>query len=185
MIVACSHVIFDVETAGVALVSLPENPYEMQKKRFMSLRSIAMIPQFLLIALFAKVSILGVYASDGLQQGAGTQNAGRWVLSYDAGYLDEQGNYAGGSEIMHLAAHKGKLFAANGYWMDGRWEIPSDGQKQSAQVLRLDSSDGVWQVDLDTGKENGLGLEFMKANILKSVTFRYDGKGQPLADPES
>ena len=41
-----------------------------------------------------------------------------WTQSYDAGYADGGGAYAGGSEIMHLAAHKGKLYAANGYWKD-------------------------------------------------------------------
>ena len=37
----------------------------------------------------------------------------RWEQSYDAGYTDGKGAYAGGSEIMHLVAHKGKLYAAN------------------------------------------------------------------------
>ena len=109
----------------------------------------------------------------------------RWVQSYDAGRVDANGAYAGGSEIMHLAAHRGKLFAANGYWMDGRWAIPPEGQKQSAQVLRLDSADGQWQVDLDMGKANEFGLAYMKGNILKSVTFTRDESGKPLAEPQS
>ena len=104
----------------------------------------------------------------------------QWRQSYDAGYLDQAGAYAGGSEIMHLVAHKGKLYAANGYWVDGRWVIPPEGQKQSAQVLRLDQSGGEWQVDLDTGKSNGLGLEYMKGNVLKSVTFTRDASGAAL-----
>ena len=81
----------------------------------------------------------------------------RWRQSYDAGYVDQSGAYAGGSEIMHLVAHKGKMYAANGYWVDARWVIPPEGRKQSAQVLRLDQADGEWQVDLDTGKTNGWG----------------------------
>lgn len=109
----------------------------------------------------------------------------RWVQTYDAGYVDAQGAYAGGSEIMHLTAHGGKLFAANGYWMDGRWEISPTGQKQSAQVLRLDSTGGQWQVDLDMGRANELGLEYMKGNTLKSVTFTRDASGERLAEPES
>ncbi|HAY83303.1 MAG TPA: hypothetical protein DCY79_26145 [Planctomycetaceae bacterium] len=109
----------------------------------------------------------------------------QWVSSYDAGYRDRQGAYAGGSEIMHLAAHQKRLFAANGYWMDARWTIPPEGHKQSAQVLRLDSAKGEWQVDLDTGQANDLGLEYMKGNILKSVTFTRDATGQPLAEPKS
>ena len=76
----------------------------------------------------------------------------KWLQSFDAGYFDDKGQWAGGSEIMHLSAHKGKLYAANGYWLDARWVIPPDGQKQSAQVLRLDQANGKWQVDLDLGK---------------------------------
>ncbi len=107
----------------------------------------------------------------------------RWMQSYNAGYIDENGAYAGGSEIMHLVAHRGKLYAANGYWVDSHWVIPPDDQKQSAQVLRLDSSDGQWQVDLDCGKGNEFGLTYMKGNILKSVTFTRDLTGQLLQQP--
>jgi len=107
----------------------------------------------------------------------------RWSLSYDAGYRDENGAYAGGSEIMHIVSHQGKLYAANGYWMDARWVIPPDAQKQSAQVLRLDKSDGTWQVDLEMGSTNGYDLRYMKGNILKSVTFSYGADGKPLPIP--
>ena len=107
----------------------------------------------------------------------------RWRQSYDAGYIDQSGAYAGGSEIMHIVAHAGKMYAANGYWVDARWVIPPEGQKQSAQVLRLDQAGGEWQVDLDTGKSNGMGLEYMKGNVLKSVTFTRDRSGGLLAQP--
>ena len=108
-----------------------------------------------------------------------------WRQSYDAGYLDEKGAYAGGSEIMHLVSHKGKLYASNGYWVDAHWVIPPDGQKQSAQVLRLDSLAGKWQVDLDMGQSNDRELAYMKGNILKSVTFTRDASGKPLPSPEN
>ena len=109
----------------------------------------------------------------------------RWVQSYDAGYTDAGDAHAGGSEIMHLVAHKGKLYAANGYWVDSRWVIPPDAQKQSAQVLRKDTADGSWQVDLDMGRSNGFGLLYMKGNILKSVTFTRDAFGKPLKEPQN
>ncbi|HCQ39016.1 MAG TPA: hypothetical protein DIV39_07655 [Verrucomicrobiales bacterium] len=107
----------------------------------------------------------------------------RWRQSYHAGHLDQSGAYAGGSEIMHLVAHQGKMYAANGYWVDARWVIPPEGQRQSAQVLRLDKAAGEWQVDLDTGKSNGMGLEYMKGNVLKSVTFTRNKDGGLLANP--
>jgi poly(A) polymerase len=86
---------------------------------------------------------------------------------------------------MHLVTHKGKLYASNGYWVDAHWVIPPDGQKQSAQVLRLDSLDAEWQVDLDMGKSNDRGLAYMKGNILKSVTFTRDATGNPLPQPQN
>ena len=91
-----------------------------------------------------------------LANGAEQQQA-HWTQSYDAGYEDLKGAYAGGSEIMHIVSHKGKLYASNGYWVDAHWVIPPDGQKQSAQVLRLDSLAGKWQVDLDMGQSNDRG----------------------------
>ncbi|MFP6874881.1 MAG: NIPSNAP family protein [Verrucomicrobiales bacterium] len=109
----------------------------------------------------------------------------QWQQSYSAGFTDDNGAWAGGSEIMHLAAHKGKLFASNGYWVDARWEIPPDGQKQSAQVLRLDAADEHWQVDLEMGHANNLGLQYMKGNILKSITFTRDMSGAPLPKPQN
>ncbi|MCP4847818.1 MAG: hypothetical protein GY899_07730 [Verrucomicrobiaceae bacterium] len=112
-------------------------------------------------------------------------NHDRWQRSFAAGFTDDDGAWAGGSEIMHLAAHKGKLFASNGYWVDSRWEIPPDGQKQSAQVLRLDGAHAGWQVDLDMGKTNNLGLQYMKGNILKSVTFTRDMSGKLLPQPKN
>ena len=118
-----------------------------------------------------------------LATAAFADESARWTLSYDAGYRDDHGAYAGGSEIMHIASHHRKLFAANGYWMDARWVIPPDAEKQSAQVLRLDSSNGTWQVDLEMGKTNGYGLRYMKGNILKSVTFTRDANGKLLREP--
>ena len=54
-----------------------------------------------------------------------------WIQSYNSGYIDTKGKFAGGSEIMHLVSHKEKIYAANGYWMDARWAIPPIGQRQS------------------------------------------------------
>ena len=109
-----------------------------------------------------------------------------WVQSYDAGYPDANGAWAGGSEMMHLASHKGMLFASNGYWVDSHWVIPPEGQRQSAQVLRLDAPESQWQVELDMGKSNDdLGLEYMKGNILKSVTFTRDAEGEKLDQPKT
>jgi len=133
------------------------------------------------IRTFVLFTLLLSVQANGAEQNSQT----RWTQSYDAGYLDKDGAYAGGSEIMHIVSHKGKLFASNGFWVDARWVIPPDGQKQSAQVLRLDSLDAKWQVDLDMGQSNDRELAYMKGNILKSVTFTRDASGKPLPSPEN
>ena len=107
-----------------------------------------------------------------------------WKQSYDAGYVDPGGRYAGGSEIMHLVPHGGKLFAANGYWMDPRWSNRPYPRRRSTQVLRLDAPQAEWRVDLDTTPPGTEGPRYMKGNILKSVTFTRDGSGRLLPEPK-
>ena len=43
---------------------------------------------------------------------------GGWHTSFLSACLDRNGRLTGGSQIMHLVAHKGQLYAANGYWED-------------------------------------------------------------------
>jgi hypothetical protein len=102
-----------------------------------------------------------------------------WVKSFQAGYTDRNGRYVGGSEILHLAGHKGSLYAANGYWMDSRnlWYGGKDFRTGWAQILRLDTPDGKWEVDLE------LGPLHLRPTALKSVAFTTDGAGKPLDAP--
>jgi len=145
---------------------------------------VAVTASALLAAALGQVACAGDANSANPKPTAATGTARvEWTQSYDAGYTDNKGAHAGGSEIMHLVPHKGKLYAANGYWMDSRWQKPP-ARQQSAQVLRLDSADGRWQVDLDMGKSNGRNLRYMKGNILKSVTLTRDGAGKRLAKPK-
>jgi len=101
-----------------------------------------------------------------------------WQRSFRAGCLDPRGRLAGGSEVLHLIGHAGKLYAAVGYWMDPRnpWYGGSTANGAWAQILRLDSPDGAWQVDLDMPRH-------LRAEVLRSVTFRTDGSGRALPDP--
>ncbi len=103
-----------------------------------------------------------------------------WSQSYEAGYTDANGQYCGGSEVMHIKAHGGKLFAFNGYWEDARYTpsvVPFN--SSSAQVLRLDEPNGTWTVDLDTGSA---GVAHMKGNIMHSVEFGTDSQGRLLPE---
>ena len=101
-----------------------------------------------------------------------------WERSYRSGCPDDAGKLAGGSEVLHLVAHKGKLYAAVGYWMDPRnpWYGGAPATGSWAQVLRLDSPAARWQVDLDMPMH-------LRPEILHSATFTTDGTGRPLPSP--
>lgn len=87
----------------------------------------------------------------------------------------------GGTEIRALAAFEGKLFAANGYWMDTERENPT---LPGAQVLRLDGPGSAWQVDLELTDRTPRGLRLYQAiSTLQRVRFTTDGAGRPLSEP--
>ena len=102
-----------------------------------------------------------------------------WERSYQAGVTDRNGQYMGGSETMHIVSHKGRLFAGIGYWEDSRniWYGGKDPAAGWAQVLRLDKPGGQWQVDLE------MRPQYLRAEILKSITFTTNGKGELLKVP--
>ena len=103
---------------------------------------------------------------------AQSKTDGGWEQSFKAGTIDKStGKPIRGTEIEHLTAHKGRLYAGNGYWMDprGHAKIPW------SQVLVLDSPNGNWKVDL------ALGPRHLRVTVLESVTFTTDGKGKALA----
>ena len=105
-----------------------------------------------------------------------------WERSYQAGGTDVNGKFMGGSAIVHLVGHKGKLYAGNSYWCDSNnyWTSgfdPSKYYRPWAQVLRLDSPGGNWVEDFH------LGPEHQRAAILESVTFATDHEGNALGEP--
>jgi len=52
-----------------------------------------------------------------------------WVRSFAAGKKDSNGQFLGGSEVHHIVGHKGKLYAATGYWMDANNTYYSAGKR--------------------------------------------------------
>lgn len=106
---------------------------------------------------------------------------GGWSASFTAGCVDANGSFMGGSQVMHLVSHQGRLYGAVGYWRDSRnvWYGGSDGRLGWAQVIRLDEAHGPWKVDLE------LGAQHLRTELLKSVTFTRDAAGQPLASPQT
>ena len=128
---------------------------------------------------FAAVLLLVQFCSSGESADrvpdAQSDSVGGWKRCFKAGSADASGRLVGGTEIIHLVTHKGRLYAGNGYWMDtaGKAQIPW------AQVLVLDSPEGSWKVDL------ALGPRHLRVTILKSVTFKTDGNGAALDVPVS
>jgi hypothetical protein len=104
-----------------------------------------------------------------------------WKQSLPIRWGEAQITAIGGTELRELAVFDKKLFAGNGYWMDteaGNSALPG------AQVLRLDSSDSQWQVDLELTDRTPLGLRlYMAISTLEKVRFTTDSAGQPLTDP--
>lgn len=141
----------------------------------------ALLRRFVHAALLA----LGILANTGASAETACRPppppAAGWQASFVAGCRDHAGRYAGGSQVLHLVPHKGRLYAASGYWMDAN-SPPYGGQDPStgwAQVLRLDGPGQPWAVDLE------LGPRHVRTELLASVTFTQDGAGQPLAAPET
>jgi hypothetical protein len=106
-------------------------------------------------------------------------HADEWEKSFTAGQRDANGRYMGGSETLHLVGHAGKLYAAVGYWFDERniFYGGDDPRTGWAQILRLDSPNGEWQVDLDMGGRH------LRPETLKEITLTTDGQGALLDKP--
>jgi len=105
-------------------------------------------------------------------------------IAYSADYLagtrDSAGNFIGGTEIMNLALHGGKLYAGVGYWMD----LPYLKNKENypwtgAQILVKDSADSSWRL------EHSLGPQTLRVDALKSIVFTTDYQGNKLPQPVS
>eukprot|EP00408_Alexandrium_pacificum_P034006 CAMPEP_0171287316 /NCGR_PEP_ID=MMETSP0790-20130122/69483_1 /TAXON_ID=2925 /ORGANISM="Alexandrium catenella, Strain OF101" /LENGTH=609 /DNA_ID=CAMNT_0011756823 /DNA_START=27 /DNA_END=1856 /DNA_ORIENTATION=+ len=105
-----------------------------------------------------------------------------WTHVLQSGYRDVKGEYVGGSEITHLAAYRGKMYATNGYWMDARQDT------QSAQVLIQEGANARWRVELDFSKAADLwdvpGASFshaVRGTVLKALDVTKDSKGKSVS----
>jgi hypothetical protein len=112
--------------------------------------------------------------------GAPSTKSADFEVSWQAGGHDNAGQFMGGTEVMHLAVHQGKIFAGTGVLLD----VPGSDPRIGAQILRLDSAHGQWQVDwnFDEYLDNGRP-RFVRLEMLKEVTFTTDGAGQTLPEP--
>src|SRR5262249_44419407 len=101
-------------------------------------------------------------------------------VSLHTSEMDALGHRLGGTELINLVSHEGKLYAGNGYWMD-----PAEGSPGSApQVLVLDSPTAAWREEHAFAAVDASGdLVFGRLTALAALTFTTDGTGAPLPAP--
>ena len=90
--------------------------------------------------------------------------------SYVAGTGDSAGQFMGGTELMNIVAHQGKLYAGVGYWEDAAGRDVRPG----AQIVVRDAPMAPWRVD-----HSFPGT--VRVDSLRSFTFRTDGRGRRVA----
>jgi hypothetical protein len=90
-------------------------------------------------------------------------------VSYVSGSTDPSGQFMGGTELMNIVAHEGKLYAGMGYWKDAADRDPRPG----AQVLVRDGPAAPWRVD-----HSFPGT--LRMDALRSFTFTTDGRGKRI-----
>jgi hypothetical protein len=104
-----------------------------------------------------------------------------WKQSLPVRYGDPAINPIGGTEVRALVAFDNSLFAAIGYWMDIEKNNPA---LPGAQVLRLDSPESAWRVDLELSDRAPSGLRAYQAiSNLQKVGFANDARGRPMPNP--
>jgi hypothetical protein len=93
--------------------------------------------------------------------------------SMQAGGRDANGNLIAGTEVMHLVAHQGRLYASTSLWMEKDPAVP-----KACQVLVLDSPKGPWRVEHQFTTNN------LRYGCLRTVTFSTDANGNGISPVE-
>jgi ribosomal protein S18 acetylase RimI-like enzyme len=98
----------------------------------------------------------------------------RFQVDYVPGSEDPQGRVLSATETTALVAHRGQLFATFG---GARKSADSDPDFRGYAVVRKESADSPWQVDLD------LGPYPFRTETMTSVAFHTDYQGRKLPEP--
>lgn len=94
---------------------------------------------------------------------------------FTAGVRDDSHCLLGGTEVLHLVPHRGRLYASLSYKLNAY--LPED-PPTGAQIIVLDRPDGNWRL------VQGYERAHWRAT-LESVTFTEDGRGRTLEAPVS
>jgi hypothetical protein len=114
----------------------------------------------------------------GFSQSAFTQSQVDWfkfTKDYNPGTFDSNGKYLGGTDLMYLVNHKGKLWAGTSVWNDNPGTDPTPGP----QILVKENSSANWKVDTSMG--NG----YLRTDAFYSFVFTKDKFGNTLSIPDT
>ena len=115
-----------------------------------------------------------------------------WRVSLPSGSKDVDGTVMSSTEVRSFAVMDGKLFAAQGIWMD-----PDDAaaDQPGPQILVLDRSEsegGRWRVDLELTERVDrptagahLRHRYTTFSTMRALRFEHDASGERLAAPVS
>jgi hypothetical protein len=101
----------------------------------------------------------------------------RFTQDYFPGTKDPQGRIIAATEANQLVAHRGQLFASFGATY--RNPPTPDPGFQGFAILRKESANGPWLVDLD------LGPAPYRVEVMASINFTTDAQGRKLPQPSA
>ncbi len=98
-----------------------------------------------LVFLLSGGSSFSIHAQD---SGSNNNNLFTFQQSYQAGQEDIFGNWMGGTEVVQLTEHKGKLYAGVGYWKDHPYFFDKGNEPWTgAQILVKEAPIFPWRVE--------------------------------------
>jgi hypothetical protein len=95
--------------------------------------------------------------------------------NYYPGTYDANNKYLGGTDLMYLVNHKGKLWAGTSVWNDNPGSDPTPGP----QILYKETSSSNWKVD------TSMGTGYLRTDAFYSFIFTEDKFGNPLPQPDT
>jgi hypothetical protein len=136
-------------------------------------------PQALLVA--GSIAFVSACATDA-RTDLGADSRSAFQPSFIAGLRDDAGHFMGGTELRIIMAHRGALYAGNGYWEDRHGpEGP-----QGPEILVLDGPNARWRVEREFNERQPNGqLRDLAISALADVTFATDAAGARLPTPVS
>ena len=78
---------------------------------------------------------------------------------------------------MHLVAHKEKLYATNGYWLDARWEIPTGGIKEGETREQAAQRELQEEIGYRAEQFEWINSNYTSKSVCHETAHLYVGRG--------